>query len=129
VTTRTFADVESLLVTYLETATGKRVVTELPTLLEAAMPIYRVTGIGGTDDTVTDRARVNVESFAALRADAYDMAEIARQAMRSAAHTLLSGWLIDTVETLSRPTWIDYANDHVQRFIATYEVTSRVHVR
>ncbi len=126
--TRQFADLESLVVTYLEANTATRAVTTLPTLLEAAMPIYRVTGIGGVDDKISDRVRLNVESFAALRATSYDMAEIARQAMRSMAHTLVSGWLIDTVETLSRPTWIDYQNDHVQRFIATYEITTRVRV-
>ena len=126
--TRQFADLESLVVTYLEASTGIRTVTTLPALLETAMPIYRVTGIGGADDKITDRTRLNVESFAALRATSYDMAEVARQALRSMAHTLVSGWLIDTVETSARPTWVDYANDHVQRFIATYEITTRVRV-
>lgn len=128
-----FVDAEALLADYLETATSIRTGTALPEKLEEALPICRVTGIGGTDDRITDRVRVTVESFAALRTDAHDQAEAARMLMLALAHTQLrdaggSGWVIDTVETLSRPTWIDYANDHVQRFIATYELTSRVRV-
>jgi len=122
-----FADIEALVVGYLENTTGTRTVTTLPTLLEAGMPIYRVTVVGGVDDTITDRVRLTVESFAATRAASYDLAETGRQALHTMAHTLVSGWLIDTVETVARPTWIDYANDHVQRFIAMYEVSSRVH--
>ena len=123
-----FADLESLVVARLEAVTGIRAVTELPNLLEAAMPIYRVTGIGGVDDKITDRVRLTVESFAVLRADSYDMSETARQTLHTMAHTVSSGWLVDAVETLTRPTWIDYANEHVQRFIATYQVDTRVRV-
>ena len=123
-----FADVEALVVDHLETVTGTRTVTKLPELLEAAMPIYRVGVVGGVDDKLTDRARIQVESFAATRADSADLAEVAREAMHGLAHTVVAGWLVDTTETLSRPMWVDYANDHVQRFVATYQVDSRIRV-
>jgi hypothetical protein len=119
-------------VAWLEAKTGVRAVTELPNLLEAALPITRVTCIGGVDDKITDTARITVESFAALRPDARDQAETARAWMLDLAHVQVATgtdrWVIDTVETLARPTWADYANDRVHRFIATYELTSRVRV-
>ena len=121
-----FADVEALLVDYLETTTGVRTVTSLPAQLETALPVFRVTGVGGADDRVTDRTLVEVEAFAAQRGDARDLAETARQAMLAAAHTELDGWLVDTVQTESRPRWVDYANERVQRFLAMYGVATRV---
>lgn len=125
---RRFADLETLLVGYLAAATGVRTVTTLPATLEEDLPVYRVSGVGGNDDRLTDRVTVDVEAFAADRGASHDLAEDARQALHAAAHTALDGWLIDTVTTEARPMWIDYANDHVQRFIATYGVATRVRV-
>lgn len=123
---RTFADIEALVVAYLEAQTGVRTVTELPNLLEAALPIIRVSAVGGVDDKITDRIRLTVETFAAARTASHDAAEVARMWMHLLAHAVVSGWVIDTVETVTRPVWVDYANDHVHRFLATYELTTRV---
>jgi hypothetical protein len=121
-----FADVESLLVTHLEARLAVRATTRLPAKFETALPIIRVTRVGGPDDGLNDFARITVETFAATRPASWDLAEDARQAMLAASHTVVSGRLIDTVSTDGAPVWVDYANDSVQRFLASYTVVSRI---
>ena len=121
-----FADIESLLIAHLEARLSVRAVTRLPAKFELALPIIRVTRTGGPDDGLNDRARIDVETFAATRPASWDLSEDARQAMLGAAHTVVAGRLIDTVSTDTGPRWVDYANDSVQRYMASYTVTSRI---
>lgn len=124
-----FADLESLLITALSAVAGiSRVVTRLPAgdLLTAALPVIRVHRYGGADDRVTDTGHIDLDTFAATYDDASTLARRAHTAMLGFAHTAISGIGVDTVETISAPTWVDYQNPNLSRFVATYEVTTRV---
>lgn len=122
-----FVDTEWAIATHLAAVlTPIRVVTELPAHVEDALPVVRVAGAGGPDDRLTARERIDVECFAATRADARDLAERARIAMHATSHTVVGGWLIDRVSTEAGPFWADYANDAVRRYVATYLVESRI---
>lgn len=124
-----FADTERLITWYLRgqlVDSAIRVVTELPPQIEEHLPIVRVAGAGGRDDRITSRERVDVETFAATRAIARDLAERVRTAMHGASHTVLDGWLIDRVSTEAVPSWADYQNNRVRRYVATYLVETRV---
>lgn len=121
-----FADVEQLVVLLLADALDCRVSTELPAHIETVLPVVRVSRTGGPDDKITDSARIDVETFHSDRGRSWDLAQQAREAMHAAAHTVVGGRLIDTVDTETAPMWIDYANDSVRRYTATYRVTSRI---
>jgi hypothetical protein len=125
----TFADVEWLITTHLRAqlgASGVTVVTELPLQLADRVPVVRVLGAGGHDDRITSRERVDVESFAATRGEARELAGQVRTAMHAASHTVIDGWLIDLVHTEAGPMWLDYQNENVRRYLATYLVLTRV---
>lgn len=100
--------------------------TVTPNALEGA-DFVRVTVTGGTDDDVTDWANVDLEAFSTDRGRARDLAEACRKAMKAAAHKDPSGdnRLLDTVDTVQRPTWRDYGNPRVQRFTMVFTVSSR----
>jgi hypothetical protein len=129
-----FADVEYLVTRLLRDALAVggppgvtvRVVTDLPPHVETVLPVVRVAAAGGSDDRLCSHDRVDVETFAATRGDARDLAERVRTAMRAASHSLVDGWLIDLVTTEAGPVWIDYQNDQVRRYITTYMVESRI---
>lgn len=86
----------------------------------------RIQVINGVDDGLTDAAVVDVESFAPTRAEAHDLAAQARMAILALAGTTGPGGLVDTVDTVARPRWIDYRNPAVNRVAATYRVTTRL---
>ena len=127
---RTFADVEALLVAALEAVLpSTSVVTRLPADLEAALPVARVAAVGGRDRGVTDTCRVDVDTFAADRPTSHDLAQACRATLHALRHTTtVDGWLVDRVITEVRPMWVDYQNDRVQRYVATYTVETRAHV-
>lgn len=125
-----FADVEWLVTLHLRgqlAASGVSVVTELPLQLVERLPMVRVLGAGGHDDRITSRERVDVESYAVTRGQARELAEQVRTAMHAASHTVVEGWLIDLVHTEAGPMWLDYQNENVRRYLATYLVLTRVH--
>jgi hypothetical protein len=127
-----YADVEAVVIGYLSSLGVGRVTARLPADLAAALPVVLVERIpGGTDDGITDTAHVDVATFVARepsnpnRAGAVDLAERVRAALLALRHRDVGGVLVDTVETLTPPAWVDYADDHVTRFVATYELTLR----
>lgn len=129
VTLLRFADAEAVFVTAMSTVDGlTRVATRLPAAeaLTAALPMLRVQRIGGADDRLTDTARLDLETFAATYDTASDLARRVHTTALALAHTTVAGVLIDTVETVSGPMWVDYENQDVQRFVATYEAAVRV---
>lgn len=126
-----WCDIEAVLVSALS-GLG-RVGTRTPANLLTALPYVQVQRIhGGADDRVTDTARVDVDVFTARdptnpnRGAAFLLSEQVRALMLSLRHTEVDGVLIDTVETLTAPAWLDYGDEHVNRYLATYELTSRL---
>lgn len=88
----------------------------------------RLEVVNGSDDGLTDTAWVDVEAFTPVRGDSVDLANAARRAIHQLAGT---SWpdgqgLVDSVETATRPRWIDYRNPAIQRVAATYVVATRL---
>lgn len=131
-------DVEAVLVRRLRDALrplmdpdGSRklgVATDTPADLKGRW-FVRVQVVTGSDDGLTDSPMVDVETFAPTREDSSDLAMTTRRVLLAMAGTDTSPdgrQLFDTVRTATRPVWVDYRNPDVQRFVATYWVTSRL---
>lgn len=106
---------------------GVRVADELPDQLETRLPLVWVQVAGGGDDRITDTATVDVQAFAATRAEAVALAEKARGAMHALAATHVPGQhaVIDDVTTTERPVVVPYGNPALRRSVATYAVSTR----
>ena len=96
----------------------------LPADLQDRLPLLRVRGIGGSDDRITDRTRVDVEAYAADYPTARDLAEAARQRLLAYPHMTEAGH-IDRVETESRPAEIPHDDQAVRLVAATYRISFR----
>lgn len=88
-------------------------------------PLIQVSRVGGRDDGLTDRPRLEVQTFGATRLQARDLAEQCRQHAYASVATLVAGASIDLVETLAGPRWVADDNPAVQRYIATYRLEYR----
>lgn len=124
-------DIEALLVErlpeLLPAADG--VATSTPGNLDGLAFVRVTIAPGGTDDGFNDTARVDVEAFAPTREGASELAEDTRRAMLAlaASDTSADGSkLIDRVITVVRPYWVNYRNPAIHRFVATYQLTTRV---
>jgi hypothetical protein len=123
-----YPDIERLLVAHLAATLGVRFVTDLPSNLQQILPLGQVNRIGGGDDVVTiDRANVDVDTYAAGRAQALDLAERVREELRMRLPGYpVAGVVVCRVETLSGPAWRPYDDaTMVRRFGATYQITTR----
>lgn len=122
-----FADVEKLLVGWLGTNLGVRVLTDTPLNLADILPVVRVTRFGGADtDVVLDRANVDVDCYAATRLDAYTLCEQVRGALLfSLAGKTVSRVTVARVQTISGPAWRPWDNTSLRRFGATYQLTTK----
>jgi hypothetical protein len=118
-------DVEATVRGYLAGVLAGRVVTVLPSQLEASLPVTRVTRGPGSDDGVTDGPLLDVETFAATRGAMWDLAEETRQALHKLAGKAHGGVLVDTVTTAVGPVYVDYGNPAVQRAVASYRLALR----
>lgn len=127
-----FADIEAAVITALAALPGvTRVSTTTPADLAGSLPMIQVQRVGGADDLVTDTARVDVQTFTPTdptnpnRGSAIQLAERVRAAVHALRHTAVGAVVIDTAETVVAPQWVDYADEHVTRFVGTYEFTLR----
>lgn len=122
-----YADVEALVVSYLASipgVTGTSV--DLPPNILTRLPFVQVNRVGGSDDYVTDSAMVDVDTFHSTRAEASTLARLVHAAMMRLRHTAVDGVLVDSVETIAGPLWISYDDENLQRYVATYQIDSRV---
>jgi len=117
-----FVDVEAILIPWLETKLGVRVVSELPP--EAQPPIIRLYRISGADnDYKLDRPIVDVDVFAATRPEAAELSERVRTAFRVGLRgQVLSGVVISYPFTIIGPRWLPDTNTDWRRYSASYEV-------
>ena len=123
-----WANPEQVLLAFLSAAFPAVTVSVVtPKDLEAKLPYIRLTMLGGSDDGFTDTVDIDVECFAATRVAAAAMAEEARTVVLAASATNdpVGTRLVDTVDTVSRPKWVDYRNGKVQRYVATYRLAMR----
>lgn len=118
-------------VAYLRAETGMRTVTKLPAELEANLPLYRVTRGPGSDNKITESVLLDVETFvrndntAAAEDALWSAAEDARQAIHALGGQVVDGSLVDTANTATAPTIVDYGNDKVLRAVASYRLEFR----
>lgn len=122
-----FADVEALLVAYLQPLNGIRGVSvDLPPDVIKRLPFIQVNRVAGSDNYITDSPLVDVECFDTTRAKSSAVARTVHAAMMRLRHTAVNGVLVDSVETVTGPFWLNYENENLQRYVATYLVETRV---
>lgn len=119
-----FPDVElgliSLLGDLAETA------TLTPADLDARLPFLKVSCIGGNDNLITDLSRVDVDTFAATKAEAATLAEAVRQRLVNGKPHLITGHVLDQVKTDVKPHLVPYTDTPPPyRYTASYSVTAR----
>ncbi len=121
-TVRGYADVEAVLVGWLGSELGVRVVTELPAILPAE--IIRVSRFGGgRAEFPFDVASVDVDTFAATRRAAIQLGERVAFALMYDLPGLVSGGaIVLAAECVSAPSWAPYDNTNVRRSIASYRI-------
>lgn len=100
-----------------------RVVTELPNQLEAALPVYKVLGLGGPMKLSLTTARMEVQAFGADRRTARQLAVSAL----SAARRELPGQIVNSVAFVSvqvtvAPHVVEYDNPNVRRAVVEFDV-------
>ena len=118
-------DVEKALIAHLAAALGVRASVSTPADLDQLPGFVRITRGPGTDDGLTDAPAVDVEAFAPTRAAARDLAERARAAMHALAGRRAGAVLFDSVRTSVAPSWVDWGNPKVHRYVAVYAVEFR----
>jgi hypothetical protein len=115
-------DAELVMLDLLE-ATGAPTVTATDETLTP--PVIQVARIGGSDDGITDRPRVEVECFGATRAQAWALAEQCRQLILAASAASVNGALIDRAVSETPAQQLPYANPDVRRVAAVYRLSLR----
>jgi hypothetical protein len=98
--------------------------TVTPADLQQRLPFIRVRRFGGTDDRLTDQARVDVDYFAASRAAAWAGAEAVRQRLISRP-LRVGAVVIDQVTTTTAPIEVPWDDPNVRRVTAAYTASAR----
>jgi hypothetical protein len=103
--------------------------TRTPADLQTRLPFVRVRRVGGNDDQVTDRARVDVEVFALTRAAGESLTETIRGRLSVRGPvTVTSGGrpvVVDRAQLLAGPVELAWPDPEVRMFHATYQLESR----
>lgn len=117
-------DIEVELVAWLGAELSVRVVTELPATLTSILPVLLVQRVGGDDDTFRlDRALVDVDAYAATRAEAAALAAGARSRLVASLPSVATeNAVFGRVNTVQAPAWRPYENTNLRRIGATYEI-------
>lgn len=128
-----YVDIEATLISYLSSAvTYARYSVATPSDLLSKLPFAQIRRVGGADDNITDVAVVDIDSLTATDptnpnyAQARQLAEDIRTAMKRLRHHQVGNVFIDDVEVITAPIWIDYEDEHVNRFIGSYQIWSRI---
>lgn len=98
--------------------------TVTPADLQAKLPFIRARRFGGADDFITDAARIDVDYFAATRAEAWAGAEAVRQRLISRPLVVGSA-VIDKVTTTSGPIEVPWDDPNTRRVTAAYTASAR----
>lgn len=120
-----FPDAEDVTAELLGDLTpGQEIVTTLPADLETRLPLQRAVRIGGSDDGITDVARMVVETYAGSEAEALALARLTQQRFkRRRART--SAGMMDRASTEVSPRLLDYPNPAVWLATAIYRISLR----
>jgi hypothetical protein len=118
---RGWADAEKVVMVLL--APIAPTVTSTPNPLVA--PVIRVQRVGGSDDGMTDYPRVEVAVYGSDRAQAWDLAEKARQTILASPRSVVNGQLIDNAKTDTPATQTPYDNADIRRVVAQFRFAWR----
>jgi hypothetical protein len=100
--------------------------TALVTPATLTLPLIVVRRVGGQDTYVSDRCRLQVQTFGATHIQARTLAEACRQKiLASPGAALVAGAVIDRAVTESAPVFVDYGQPAVHRYVATYRLEYR----
>lgn len=89
-------------------------------------PLIVVRRVGGYDTYVTDRCRLEIQTFGSNHAQARDLAEACRQKVLAApGAALVAGVIIDRTFTETAPVFVDYGQPAIHRYVATYALEYR----
>lgn len=122
-----YADAEGTVIAYLQDTPGVMGVSvDLPHDVLTRLPFVLVTRAGGGDNYVTDEATVDIDVFNTTRATANTMARAIHARMMRLRHTSVGGVLIDSVETVTGPMWLNYEDENLQRYLMSYIIESRI---
>lgn len=99
--------------------------TDLQSLLANGGRVLRVRRIGGSDDRITDFARIDVRAYAVNLSDAEETAELARQRLISGPSATPHG-VLDRAETEVGPQEVPSPDpEHYRIVSATYRTSIR----
>lgn len=122
-----FPDIELVLCTYLGDLANTG--TRTPADLQDQLEFIRVRRVGGNDDQITDRARIDVEVFAATRAAGEGLTETVRQRLsrRGPVTVLAAGRevVVDRTQLLAGPIEVPWPDPNVRMFTAAYQTEAR----
>ncbi|MFC6885291.1 MULTISPECIES: hypothetical protein [Actinomadura] len=119
-----YPDAEDVAAALLDDLTTEQVVIVTPEDLQDRLPLQRVLRIGGSDDQLTDTARIVVDTYAATSAEARTLAEQTRQRFgRRRART--SAGIMDRATTEVAPHAVPHPNPQVRMRTAIYRLRLR----
>lgn len=84
--------------------------------------VYR---FAGADDGITDVPLIGIDTFASKRSTGWAAAELVRQRMTAAPHTINGDIVIDTVRTSEAPHEVPWGDSSVRRWVSSYFVSYR----
>lgn len=116
-----YPDIEAVLITYLGALAQTGEFT--PESLDA--PFIRVNRVGGFDDGLTDRPRVEIACYCPTRRESQALSEQVRQYVIACDGTDAAGTYIDHVVTESQAGRTTYPNEDVRRIAAVYRFSLR----
>ncbi|QIS06758.1 hypothetical protein F5X71_34605 [Nocardia brasiliensis] len=122
-----YIDTETFVIAYLAPLGYVR--AEMPNT--PPLPFHLVSRITGSDDGVTDWGTVQIEVFAANRNSARVAARRMHARMlalspRAVVATDKGPASIDHRATLLGPAFLDYQDENLQRYVARYELATRL---
>jgi len=122
-----YPDIEQVLCDHLADLANTG--TRTPADLQQQLEFIRVRRVGGNDDQVTDRARLDVEVFAATRAAGEALTEQVRQRLSCRGPlSVLSGGrevVVDRTQLLAGPVEVPWPDPNVRMFTAAYQTEAR----
>jgi hypothetical protein len=99
--------------------------TAVPAGFTGNPPMYRIRGLGGSDDFITDSPTIDIDTLSNDEATANLWAGLARQLLLRGPHTTSVG-VIDRVTTITRPHQVPYgANSGIFNATSTYRFALR----
>lgn len=123
----TYLSPEQVVVAYLTGTCGfQGVAVETPENVLGLLPFAQVTRVGGPSDYINDMATVDVDVLNTTRATSLATAILMHQRMMALRGTAVNGCVIDDVDVLMAPRWVDYGDEHLKRYVASYTITTRL---